>query len=222
VLLRKKNLPHHPAGALAALPKGATVATSSTRRRAQLHDLRPDLTIVPIRGNVDTRLRKLIEQPDHHATILAAAGLIRLGFEIQSGGGLLDHRPADVQPASSGHLGAILAQCLEPSEMLPCVGQAAIGIEVRSGNPRIAPLLGVLDDPETHQCVAAERAFLAGMGGGCQLAVAALAIIRFGELCLQAVSFLGETPRRAEIRGKPSDAALLGINLARTIQKTTA
>jgi hydroxymethylbilane synthase len=211
-----QSLPSEPSarGGLPTLPPGATVATSSTRRRAQLLDLRPDLRIVPIRGNVDTRLRKVAEQQDILATLLAAAGLARLGFEIRGDGKLIDHRPAESDPARAAHLAALRAFPLEPEEMLPCVGQAAIGIEVKGANARVAPILKVLDEPETHLCVTAERAFLAAMGGGCQLAVAALAQIESGRMRLRAVSFLGEKPRRGEISGRPAEAASLGIQLA--------
>ena len=206
--------PSNATGALALLPAGATVATSSTRRCAQLRDRRPDLKLVPIRGNVDTRLRKVSEQPDLQATILAAAGLQRLGFEIRPDGQLIDHRPEATRPASSSGLGRVRAFPMEPEEMLPCVGQAAIGIEVRSDTQRVQPILRVLDDRETHQCVLAERAFLTGMGGGCQLAVAAYAQIAEGTLRLRAVSFLGEKPLRGETSGPPNEAAALGRRLA--------
>jgi hydroxymethylbilane synthase len=203
-----------PIWGLATLPPGATVATSSTRRRAQLLDRRPDLHVVPIRGNVDTRLRKVAEQSGLQATLLAAAGLRRLGFEIRAAGELVDHRPAPAASGKSANVQELRATCLEPEEMLPCVGQAAIGIEVDQENPRVAPLLKILNDRETHLCVRAERAFLAAMGGGCQLAVAALAQIEAGQMRLRAVSFLGEQPRRGEISGWPAEAVQLGKRLA--------
>ncbi len=206
-----------PVSALARLPTGATVATSSTRRSAQLRDHRPDLKLVPIRGNVDTRLRKIAQQPELQATILAAAGLRRLGFEISPDGRLVDRRPEDSRPASSSALTQVRAFPLEPEEMLPCVGQAAIGIEIPSANQRVRPILQVLDDRATHQCVLAERAFLAGMGGGCQLAVAAYAQISGATMRLRAVSFLGEKPLRGETSAPPSEAIALGKELARRL-----
>ena len=206
--------PTDSTGTLARLPQGATVATSSTRRCAQLHHHRPDLKLVPIRGNVDTRLRKVSEQPELNATILAAAGLHRLGFEIRPDGQMVDHRPPAERPASSNNLAQVRAFPLDPEEMLPCVSQAAIGIEVRSDNQRIRPILEALDHRETHQCVLAERAFLAGMGGGCQLAVAAYAQIAGEAMRLRAVSFLGEKPLNGETSGRPADAASLGKELA--------
>lgn len=196
---------------LGFLPRDATVATSSTRRRAQLHDFRPDLNLVPIRGNVGTRLRKLAEQPELAATVLAAAGLQRLDFTIRSDGALLDPQQSEISTPGSGYL---LATPLEPEQMLPCVGQAAIGIEVREGDARIATLCQTLNHTETFQCVTAERAFLAGMGGGCQLAVAAYAQIVSNQLWLRGVSFLGERPVRGEAKAAPSEAAKLGGQLA--------
>jgi hydroxymethylbilane synthase len=214
VLVRRAPRTASPAAGLAALRPGATVATSSTRRRAQLLALRPDLKIVAIRGNVGTRLRKVAEQEDLDATVLAAAGLQRLGFEIRPDGELVGPPPATGAPTDPGHRGLLRADRLEPEEMLPCVGQAAIGIEVRAGDERVGLILKALDDQETHWCVTAERAFLAGMGGGCQLAVAALARISAGQLSLRAVSFLGKAPQRGEIHGPPTDAASLGRQLA--------
>lgn len=198
---------HDSARGLAALPPGATVATSSTRRRAQLLEARPDLNIVPIRGNVGTRLRKLREQPELAATILAAAGLQRLQFEIRPDGRLIGP-PQTPVPES------IAAWLLEPEEMLPCVGQAAIGIEVRAGDTATASLCAALNHAETLCCVTAERAFLEGMGGGCHLAVAAHAVIQQERLWLRGVSFLGEKPVRGEERGSAAEAAELGRKLA--------
>ena len=194
-------------GGLGVLPQGAIVATSSTRRKAQLHDMRPDLNIVPIRGNVGTRLRKLTEQPELAATILAAAGLKRLHFKLEADGRL-------VGPPQTPVPDGIFAQPLEPEEMLPCVGQAAIGLEVRAGDAVTGPICQKLNDSETLQCVTAERAFLSGMGGGCQLAVAAYARIEGTQFWLRAVSFLGEKPVRGETRGIATDAEALGRQLA--------
>jgi hydroxymethylbilane synthase len=209
--------PATPAGVLARLPTGSTVATSSTRRCAQLRDHRPDLNLVPIRGNVDTRLRKVAEQPELQATILAAAGLCRLGFEIRPNGQMVDHRPDSSRPASSNGLIRVRAFPMEPEEMLPCVGQATIGIEVRSDNARVRPVLRLLDHPPTHGCVLAERAFLAGLGGGCQLAVAAYAQILGQTMRLRAVSFLGQTPLHGETSGPPAEAIDLGRRLAASL-----
>jgi hydroxymethylbilane synthase len=189
---------------LDGLPQGATVATSSTRRSAQLLDRRPDLKTVPIRGNVGTRLKKVAGQHDLAATILAAAGLARLNIQAKPDG----------QLAGEGVPKGLWAGFLEPEEMLPCVGQAALGIEVREGDPRIAQVCAALDDRDTHQCVLAERAFLKAMGGGCHLAVAAYAEILGPHLRLRAVSFLGGSPRRGEARRPVAEASELGRQLA--------
>lgn len=189
---------------IAQLPQGATVATSSTRRRAQLLHARPDLKIVEIRGNVGTRLRKLAEKTELDAIVLAAAGLERLHF---STAGSAELSGPDV-PAG------LIATPVPVEEMLPCVGQAALGIEIRENDPRLEKIVAALNDPVTQSCVTAERAFLRGMGGGCQLAVGALAEWRDGQLHLRAVSFLGSAPRRGERSGAAMDAVSLGEALA--------
>ena len=207
VVIHKGAAPAGLALALPILPHGASVASSSTRRKAQLHHLRPDLNIVPIRGNVGTRLRKLTEQQELAATILAAAGLKRLGFEMRADGRLIGP-PAT--PVPDG----VLARPMEPEEMLPCVGQAAIGIEVRQNDARINPVSQALNHAETMHCVTAERAFLTGMGGGCQLAVAAYAKLDAGQVWMRAISFLSEAPVRGETRGPATEAETLGRLLA--------
>lgn len=192
---------------LRSLPRGATVATSSTRRRAQMLDLRPDLNIVPIRGNVGTRLRKVAEQPELAAIILAAAGLERLGF-----------RSGDAAEISGEDIpSGLLASAISIDEMLPCVGQAALGIEIRENDPQLERVCAALNDPETNACVTAERAFLQSMGGGCQLAVGAYAQIRNGDLHLRAVSFLGARPRRGERTGAVKDSIQIGEALAKDL-----
>lgn len=195
---------YRPAITLRALPHGATIATSSTRRGAQALEQRPDLKIVPIRGNVGTRLRKIADQPELDATLLAAAGLERLHFRISTAG-LLEGD--DVPPG----LGATL---LAIDEMLPCVGQGAIGLEIRRDDPRLDAICAKLDHEPTHRCVAAERAFLEAMGGGCHLAVAAFAEIIGEELRLRGVSFLHGKPRRGEARLPVAEADQLGRRLA--------
>ena len=136
------------AAAIEGLANGARIGTSSPRRRAQLLARRPDLRIVTMRGNVQTRLAKL-EQGEADATLLAAAGLERLGL---------------------GDIGAVV------EGMLPAPAQGAIGVEVRSGDNKVRSLVEAIDDEATHRCVAAERAFLAALGGDCRSAVAAHAI----------------------------------------------
>ena len=195
---------------LAWLPHAAIVATSSHRRRALLLDRRPDLQVVPIRGNVGTRLRKLADQPGLDALILAAAGLIRLGF--WSAGEPSLH--SDDVPSG------LLVTPLSPEEMPPCVGQAALGLEVREGDTRAARICATLDHAATHACVAAERAFLRAMGGGCHTALAAHAETRNGSLRLRVVSFLDLKPRHGEIVGPPREAELLGERLAAQLRSS--
>ena len=142
------------AGSIADLPQGATIGTSSPRRAAQLLRLRPDLKIVSIRGNVATRLAKR-DAGDVDATLLAAAGLDRLGH-------------ADI--------GAAL------DELLPAPAQGAVGIECRADDRRVAALLAGIDHRETHVCVAAERAFTLGLGGTCHSPIAALARVEGEEI----------------------------------------
>jgi hydroxymethylbilane synthase len=202
ILIYKSPLP--PGLKLAAFPPGLTVATSSTRRKAQLLALRPDFKIIEIRGNVGTRLRKLAEQPAMDATILAAAGLGRLGFRITPDGCLTGgDAPAGLQ-----------AVMLDADQMLPCVGQAAIGLEIRADDERIARICHELNDEATFQCVTAERAFLRAMGGGCQTPVGAYATIVGAEMDLRAVSFLHSSVRRAQARAPITDAAGLGERVA--------
>ncbi len=135
-------------GKLAELPEGSVVGTSSLRRVVLLRALRPDLRIEPLRGNLDTRLRKL-DEGQYDAIVLAAAGLKRLG------------------------LGARIRQIFEPSEMLPAAGQGALGIEVRSSRPEVVELLAALAHQPTWLAVAAERAVSRAMGGSCSMPLAA-------------------------------------------------
>jgi hydroxymethylbilane synthase len=132
------------------LPENAVVGTSSLRRAAQLKNLRPDLQIKDIRGNVDTRLGKL-DGGDYDAILLAVAGLKRLGLTER------------------------ISAVLEIEEMLPQVGQGALAIEARKNDAATSQLVSVLNDAETFACVTAERAFLRGLGGGCQFPIASYA-----------------------------------------------
>ena len=186
------------------LPQGATVGTSSTRRKSQLLALRPDLKIVEIRGNVVTRMEKLAERPELDATILAAAGLERLNFQIAANGQLKGDAVPD----------GLLAVMLEPELMLPCVGQGALGIETRSEDERIAPICERLNHFNTQQCVTAERSFLSAMGGGCQSPVGAYAEIIGSHLRLRAVSFRDGAARRAEAKRPVKEAVELGQQIA--------
>ena len=157
------------AASLAALPGGARIGTSSPRRAAQLLARRPDLMIVPFRGNVETRLRK-IDLGEVDATLLAAAGLERLGHP---------------------EIGTVL------DDFLPAPAQGAIGVEVRSGDRRVRTLIRAIDDRDTHLCVGAERRLLEGLGGTCRSAVAALAELEDGEIRLRA-EILTEDGRESE------------------------
>jgi hydroxymethylbilane synthase len=207
LIMRRSPALNSQLSTLNILPPGATVATSSTRRRAQLLDLRPDLNIVPIRGNVGTRLRKLSEQSELDAIVLAAAGLERLHFR---NGDSAEISGADVPPG-------LQATAISVEQMLPCVGQAALGIEIRENDSRMERVCAALNDANTFACVSAERAFLRGMGGGCQLAVGAYGEIIGEELRLRAISFLGTKPVRGERTGKISEAMIIGTQLAREL-----
>jgi porphobilinogen deaminase len=194
----------------ADLPQKATVATSSTRRKAQLLALRQDLKVVEIRGNVVTRLQKLAEKPELDAIILAAAGLERLHFEITPEGRLRGDAVPD----------GLLAVMLEPEVMLPCVGQGALGIEVREDDGRIAVICERLNHYNTQQCVTAERTFLNAMGGGCQSPIAAYADVVGEQLRLRAVSFEDTGQRRGEVRGELKSAIRLGEQLATELKSS--
>jgi hydroxymethylbilane synthase len=145
---------------LATLPEKAVIGTSSLRRRAQLLHWRPDLAIVPMRGNVDTRLRKL-ESEGLDGIVVAAAGLMRLGWE---------GRISDIIP---------------PEISLPAVGQGALGVEMRSDDEEARTLFHPLTCVATQAAVTAERTFLARLQGGCQVPVAAWAIVDDSQLCLR-------------------------------------
>jgi hydroxymethylbilane synthase len=136
------------------LPKGARVGTSSLRRQAQLKAIRPDLDIHPLRGNVDTRLRKL-EQGDYDAIILASAGLKRLGKT------------------------ELIKQIIPAEIMCPAAGQGALGIEIREGDTKTGDLLAFLNDPNARAATTCERALLNSLGGGCQVPIGAFAEVRF-------------------------------------------
>ncbi len=188
---------------------GATIATSSTRRQAQLLAIRPDLKTVPIRGNVGTRLRKLMDNPQLDGIILALAGLKRLAFTILPDGSLSG---TDVPKG-------LLATILPLEQMLPCVGQAALGYESRVGDEPTNQIISALNHPSTFHCVTAERAFLHGMGGGCLSPVAAYAEIQNNQLRLRALSFRNEQVRRTERFGSPENARELGVGVANELSR---
>jgi hydroxymethylbilane synthase len=186
------------------LPAGAVIATSSTRRKAQLLAHHPKLKIVDIRGNVATRMQKLMIKSELDATVLALAGITRLNFKITPEGKLLGDAVPD----------GLLATVLDVDMMLPCVGQGAIGIEVRADDERIKGICARLNHYDTMQAVTAERAFLAAMGGGCQSPVGAYAEVAGEKLHMRAVSFLHETVRRAEANRPIKEAVELGEQIA--------
>jgi hydroxymethylbilane synthase len=193
-----------PRLAIADLPQDATVGTCSTRRKAQLLAHHSSLNIVELRGNVATRLQKLAERPDLDATVLAAAGLGRLNIRIVEDGKL----------TGAGVPEGLLATVLEPEVMLPCVGQGAVGIETRAEDERVAEICERLNHPATQQCVTAERAFLAAIGGGCQSPVGAHAEIFGDQIRMRVVSFRDEKTRHGEARRPITEPAALGIQLA--------
>jgi hydroxymethylbilane synthase len=197
-----KGLKRH--ATLKDFPKAATIATSSTRRKAQLLVARPDLNIVEIRGNVGTRMQKVADLAELDGTVLALAGITRLNFTIAKDGKL----NGDAVPEG------LLATVLDLDVMLPAVGQGAIGIEIRADDERIAKICERLNHPDTFQAVTAERAFLSGMGGGCQSPVAAYAEIQNDKIFARALSFANGPMKRAEGKRPVNEAAQLGQELA--------
>ena len=185
-------------------PPGATIATSSTRRKQSLLAVRPDLNIVEIRGNVATRMQKVAERGELDATILALAGMKRLNFTINADGTISGDAVPD----------GLLATVLDLDVMLPCVGQGAIGIEIRADDERIGKIVERLNHANTFHAVTAERAFLRGMGGGCQSPVGAYAEIAGDKVTLKAISFRDETVKRGEGKKPVAQAAALGEQIA--------
>lgn len=195
-----------------SLPKGATIGTSSLRRSCQLLSIRPDLKIMQLRGNLDTRLRKL-DEGQFDAIILAVAGVKRLGWEGR------------------------ITEMLEPKISLPAIGQGAVGIECRKNDDFINKLIAPLNHAETSVCVRAERAFLKKLEGGCQVPIAAYAkLVKQGakskeqrakdkdnslftihySLVMDGLvgSISGDRIIKAHIEGAPKHAEKLGVKLA--------
>jgi hydroxymethylbilane synthase len=172
-------------------PAGAVVATSSLRRRAQALHRRPDLRLVNVRGNIETRLRKLTEE-GFDAIILAQAGLERLG--------LAEHA----------------TEVLDRAWMLPAVGQGALGLECRVNDPSTRALLGPLNDSPTRQAVLAERALLRGLGGGCLVPIGAIGVVQDTRLSLRGVVLSPDGACRVaeEIAGLAAESEALGQRLA--------
>ena len=176
---------------LEELPEGAVVGTSSLRRQCQLSDRRPDLVIKSLRGNVNTRLRKL-DDGEYDAVILAAAGLIRLGF------------------------GERIRSSIDPEDSLPAIGQGAVGIECRADDPRINELLAPLHHADTATRVLAERAMNTRLEGGCQVPIGGHAVLEGEEIWMRGLvgTVDGSEIIRAEIRGPRDQAEALGTALA--------
>ena len=176
------------------LPQGANVGTSSLRRICQLLNKRPDLKITQLRGNVDTRIRKL-DEGEFDAIILATAGVKRLGREEK----ITEKLPVDVS--------------------LPAIGQGAVGIECRKDDEFTNTLLKSLDHYETSVCVRAERAFLKKLEGGCQVPIAAYAQLKAGKVVIEGLvgSIDGKILLKDTLQGSPEDAERLGTNLAENL-----
>ncbi|PRD44458.1 hydroxymethylbilane synthase [Phyllobacterium phragmitis] len=179
---------------LTDLPEGATVGSSSLRRQALIRRVRPDITVVNFRGNVETRLRKL-EEGQVDGTFLAHAGLKRLG------------------------LGHVVTELLDPTIFPPAPGQGAIAIESRIGDARIDALLGPLDHRDTHIALICERSFLARLDGSCRTPIAGLAIVSGDRLSFSGMILTPDGREAHEIHGEGSiaDAAAIGVDAAERV-----
>jgi hydroxymethylbilane synthase len=184
---------------LQTLRRGARVGTSSLRRQAQLLHLRSDLDIRELRGNVDTRLRK-VGDGEYDAIVLAKAGLDRLG------------------------LSARISETFSPDVFMPAVGQGAIAIETRLGDTATEELLAPLDDAETRASIIAERAMLKVLQGGCQVPIGAWARIERGEMIMEAcvTSVDGLQHVKQRLTGKPENSAAIGERMAQKLIKSGA
>jgi hydroxymethylbilane synthase len=177
---------------LADLPEGARVGTCSLRRSAQLLVRRPDLTILPLRGNVDTRVRKVMEG-EYDAIVLAYAGLARLGLQSH----ITETFPLDV--------------------MLPAPGQGALAVQCRADDTETFNLLAAIHDPMTAAAVGAERAFLAGLGGGCSLPVAAFAQKNNGQIILTGAVISADGKQAVRLSAVDEEPRKLGERLAQLV-----
>jgi hydroxymethylbilane synthase len=181
------------------LPLGAVVATGSQRRRAMLKHRRPDLQLVPIRGNIDTRLRRM-EESGWDGLIMAQAALDRLGLSDR------------------------ITEALDAAWLVPAVGQGALGLECREDDESTLRIVAELNDPATFAAVTAEREFLASMGGGCSVPIGAVAWVDEGRLYLRGAVLDLEGRQRVdgEISGLMECAAELGRNLAAQLKQRGA
>lgn len=192
-------------GGMAALPVGAKVGTSSVRRAKQMEWLRPDITVVDLRGNVPTRLRKLAEDGNYDAILLAEAGLVRLDF--------IPPTPAGSGPEEVAGIPGIFVTRLEESEFYPAAGQGAIGLEIRKGDAPSQVFAESIGHAETWQRITAEREFLRLLDGGCHTPVGVYSSVSNGEIHLKARVFpeAGGTPKSGEARG--TDPISLALEL---------
>src|SRR5579864_2213253 len=174
------------------LPQAARVGTSSLRRQCQLKAVRRDLEIIPLRGNVDTRLRKL-ESGEYHAIILASAGVARLGLEKH------------------------LRYRIPPQVMCPAVGQGALAIEIRRDDRATRAALAFMDHPETRAAIECERALLGGLGGGCQVPVGALAVKEGDHFLLTAMAGRPDGSQVLREQRTGSDSRQLGRETAQAL-----
>lgn len=183
----------------ASLPQGARVGTSSLRRQCQLKQARPDLELITLRGNVDTRLRKL-DESHYDAIILAAAGLIRLGLESR------------------------ITEYFSAEQSVPAVGQGIIGIECRDGDARNIAYVRALNDSQSWQCCVAERSFAQRLEGSCQSPIAGFATLDGDQLQLRGVigSPDGSEMYRGSHLGTVDDAEAIGVRLAEELLKDGA
>jgi hydroxymethylbilane synthase len=172
------------------LPVGARIGTSSLRRSSQLLAFRDDFVIESLRGNVDTRLRKL-RAGEYDAIILAGAGVVRLGYRQE------------------------ITQWLSLDHMLPAPGQGALAVQCRVDDPATLSLVGVLDHFDTRQAVTAERAFLAGLGGGCSLPVAAFATVNHEGITLVGLAVSEDGKAMVRVKSSGTDPLKLGEQLAK-------
>lgn len=176
------------------LPKGAKIGTGSLRRASQLLHYRPDLNLIPLRGNVETRIKKL-ETEGLDAIILATAGLIRLGW------------------------GDKISEIISPEILLPAMGQGAVGIEARKHDVDNQILLADMDDENTHLALDAERAVVTQLEGGCNVPIGAFAIIEGNEMTLRGLvaSLDGKTLYKKELKGDKVNAVALGNEMGNAL-----
>lgn len=188
VLISHSNL------SLNQLKKGARLGTSSPRRASQVKTMRRDLEIVPIRGNVDTRLKK-VQDREYDAIVMAAAGIRRLGFLSQ------------------------ITQYFSTEEMIPPPGQGALAVQIRADDEWTQRVVNAVNHQPTHTAVVAERAFLSHLGGGCKVPIGAYSEIKSGVLSIRGI-ILDDDGKQCfctEISGSPTDPTFLGIELAQRL-----